>query len=80
VVETHGGLDFAEGDILPGDTGGVLSESLRIKAIVILPGDTPTAGPTLEPGSVLGILLHQIRKLQVRKHDASRTMVTFSIL
>ena len=80
MAETHGGSDFAERDILPGDASGVLSEPLRIKVIIVLPGGTTTAGPTLEPGSVLGILLYQIDKPQVGKRDASYTMVTFSNL
>ena len=80
VVETHGGFDFFYRDVLPGDANGILSGPLRRRTIVVLPSNTTTAGPTLEPGSVEGILLHQIGKSQVRGHNTGPTMVTFSNL
>jgi hypothetical protein len=80
VVETHGDFDFFDRDILPGDANGILSEPPRRRTIVVLPSNTTTAGPTLEPGSVEGILLRQIGKSQVRRHNAGPTMVTFSNL
>jgi hypothetical protein len=66
VVGTHGESDFVDRDILPGDTSAILSEPPRRKVIVVLPGDTMTTGPTLEPRSIEGIFLHQMGKPQVR--------------
>ena len=67
VVRTHGESDFVDRDILPGDTSTILSEPLRRNEIAALPGDTTTAGPTLEPRSIESVFLHQTGKPQVER-------------
>ena len=56
---THGESDFADRDVLPGDANSILLELPIRQKIDILPGDTITARPTLEPCSVESIFLHR---------------------
>jgi len=79
---THGDANFVHRNVLPGDTSSIQSEPLRIHwEFFVLPGDTTSANPTLEPCSEEGIFLHhQIGKSSIRKYNRGTTMTTPSIL
>lgn len=59
-----------------------VSELPRRQTIVVLPGDTTTTSPTLEPRSVERIFLRRVGKFWIRKFTSQwqLTMMTSSIL